>query len=45
MLAQTLNTHFLITVEYYCLIVQGYEGVGGGDSLPFMSGRTQLNAA
>lgn len=29
MLAQTLNTHFLITVEYYCFIVQGYEGDGG----------------
>lgn len=32
-LAQTLNTHFLITVEYYCLIVQGYEGGGGTHSL------------
>lgn len=28
-LAQTLNTHFLITEEYYCLIVQGYEGGWG----------------
>lgn len=27
-LAQTLNTHFLIIVEYYCLIVQGYERGG-----------------
>lgn len=33
-LAQTLNTHFLIIVEYYCLIVQGYEE-GGVWLIPF----------